>query len=762
LHIHAASYFETTEQWPEAIHHYLRAGLQRQAARLIAKYGEEVVSEGRLGLVDEWLQQLPPDTIKQNARLSLLFGETCGMRGDWERAQEALQRSREYFARKGDKRFEALACLKLSSVLSNYGSVERSAEVAEAGVELVPPDAIGTRLRLEGNLAITRTWLAGSLEDVVRECQRVAVEAASRGLEHFAAIGYHNAGEAQLRMGEIARALSNLEKAARFWSETPTNPFADNEVLSLALVVHGHLDRAEAVARDAVRRTSPWPRPRSHALYALSGVLLSQGRVTESIDALREATSNRMVLGAAHRLFLSRLIESLFLAGSPATEVHQIRQDIDSGSPADPRYSADVAPALAIADHSSRACAGECQRHRSVLIKAAESGAKFTSIAGLVKIGALSFDHREIRLKRQAWRTLADAVHLGFVAPIRLWVRRYAPHGRVALARPDGASLISRLMDIDPDGWRSEVIQLLAAADGTSRATLLRSVARHANRETVVALQQIQGDDVAELRRQLQHAQASRLYLRTLGGTSLHRGSWTGPVVSIEKRRVRSLLAVLGAHAHMTLTRDMAIDILWPEADGDSAVNNLNQTVFQLRRYLDPAYRQGESPEYVISSSEQVGLSDDLVHTDLQEIRRLQDRIASASWQQRQNAAAKVIGLVAGEFLADLRYETWVTRLQVGVHNEIRARLLPIALQADASFNVQIATDAAAALTLIDPFDEVATLALAECLSRSGRRVAARQLLIRYAEQMRNEFEEDPSPQVAEATARLRNGSSQQ
>ena len=27
LHIHAASYFETHEQWPQAIHHYLKAGL---------------------------------------------------------------------------------------------------------------------------------------------------------------------------------------------------------------------------------------------------------------------------------------------------------------------------------------------------------------------------------------------------------------------------------------------------------------------------------------------------------------------------------------------------------------------------------------------------------------------------------------------------------------------------------------------------------------------------------------------------------------
>jgi two-component SAPR family response regulator len=109
----------------------------------------------------------------------------------------------------------------------------------------------------------------------------------------------------------------------------------------------------------------------------------------------------------------------------------------------------------------------------------------------------------------------------------------------------------------------------------------------------------------------------------------------------------------------------MAIDLLWPEADGDSAVNNLNQTVFQLRRYIDPSYRQGETPEYVISSAEQISLAADLVHTDLQELRRLSDRLSNSTWQQRQKAARKAIALIRGEFLADLRYETWASRLQV-------------------------------------------------------------------------------------------------
>ncbi len=52
---------------------------------------------------------------------------------------------------------QALACLKLSTIYIHLGNVELGCEVADEGIELVPADAIGTRLRLEGNVAVTRT-----------------------------------------------------------------------------------------------------------------------------------------------------------------------------------------------------------------------------------------------------------------------------------------------------------------------------------------------------------------------------------------------------------------------------------------------------------------------------------------------------------------------------------------------------------------------------------------------------------------------------
>jgi DNA-binding SARP family transcriptional activator len=193
----------------------------------------------------------------------------------------------------------------------------------------------------------------------------------------------------------------------------------------------------------------------------------------------------------------------------------------------------------------------------------------------------------------------------------------------------------------------------------------------------------------------------------------------------------------------------MTIDILWPAADADAAINNLNQTVFQLRRYIDPAYKGGESPEYVISTSEQVALNPALVHTDLDEIRRLPSRGNAADWGQRNVAARRAIALVRGEFLADLRYEEWTAVQQISVHNEVRDRLLPIAMSPATAYEVDVSVKAAAALIALDPYDEAAVLALADGLSRSGRRVAARDLIIDYARRFRAELDEPISPELA-------------
>jgi DNA-binding SARP family transcriptional activator len=225
----------------------------------------------------------------------------------------------------------------------------------------------------------------------------------------------------------------------------------------------------------------------------------------------------------------------------------------------------------------------------------------------------------------------------------------------------------------------------------------------------------------------------------------IRRGSWDGPTIRIEKKRQRMLLGLLVAHAGRALTRDMAIDLLWPDADPAAAVNSLNQTVFQLRRVLDEHYRDGESAQYIVSSVDSVELNQELIRTDLAEFRRIHARRGNAS----HGGHSDLIALIRGEFLEDLKYEDWATPSQTAVHAEVRSVLLELAAGRASIVDPELCVRAACALIALDPFDEKAHLELARHLADSGKRAAAREAISRYARRVREDFEEMPSDDLA-------------
>jgi DNA-binding SARP family transcriptional activator len=213
------------------------------------------------------------------------------------------------------------------------------------------------------------------------------------------------------------------------------------------------------------------------------------------------------------------------------------------------------------------------------------------------------------------------------------------------------------------------------------------------------------------------------------------------------------------ASTHADLSRDVCVETLWPTADADAGVNNLNQTVFQLRRFIDRDYHGGDSPEYITSTSDQIALNPLLIHTDLAEIRRLHLRLEGADWTHRQIAARRAVGLVRGEFLADLAYEEWSYANQIRIHGEVREILLPIALAVPGEYDLDICIQAASALLQLDPWDERAVVALAEGLARSGRRVAARDFLADFATRYERELDEQLSDDIRRAAVALNNRS---
>ena len=714
---------------------------------MIARYGEDVVSEGRLGLVDEWLQQLPVKAIRDNARLSLLYGEACGIRGDWDNALAALSRARTFFARKGDARMEALACLKTSTVMSNMGQVELSADQAAQGLALAPADAYATRLRLDGNLAITTKWMNGSLQSVAHECRRIAVEARARGLEHFAAIALHNLGMVLRQIGDLEGSIRNLEQAAQFWSDLPASPFADNAELVISLLYRDDAGRAEVLANNGVVRTLPWPRPQAEALYGRAAVLSHEGRFAEAAELLRRVLSAPAALGATAELGATLLIECLFLGGAGSVEIGQVMSTIASG-PSDPRQAPVVAPARAIAVHVATACNGECLNECSVLEDWDRRGAALLATVGYVRLGALALQHKGARARQVALLAIERALAAGINRHLRWWIRQYVPHAPWIARQEGGIEAMLAFANADPIGWQESVAQMLSYVEGPSRDHVLAFIQHHSTPNTLEALRGVPGQDVIDLRRFLVTQHASKLFVRSFGPLAIHRGSWLGKTSNLEKRRMRALLALLVANYRSTLTREMALDILWPESDPAAAVNSLNQAVFQLRRVLDPGFRDGVSPPYVLSSVDSVQLNPDLVVTDLDEFRRVATQLDGASSATVSERMASLVDIVRGEFLAELRYEDWAVRTRTAIHSEVRDVLLPIAAGSTLA-SPDLAVRAACALLELDPYDEAAQLAMARQLNASGRRAAAKAAIVRYAKKLEDDLDESLSGDLA-------------
>lgn len=750
LHIHAASYYETTLQWPQAIHHYLKAGLQRQAARLIAKYGEDVVAEGRLGLIDEWLQQLPPKTIHDNARLSLLHGEALGtIRGQWEEALRALERGRAFFQRKGDQRMVALADLKRSTHFHYRGDASASAIAAASGLAAAGEGEHELRLRLRGNLAITESWLT-SLELTERECESLTAEARERGLAHFAAIGHHNLGLVQKWLGRLTESVSNFEEAERFWGSLPSSPFGDSADFVDALLAIGDISRAEMAAGLGSHRTKAWPRPHAEAAIGQASVLAQRGEFAAAAVLLRRLLAKEDILGGLAESVEVLLIEVLYLAGTDGQEIASAGARLQDGQ-RDPRLSAASTTALALVAHAVGRCVGQCQAAAGELSAWESRGARFVAAKGFVQLAPLLLSHVATG-GREAVRVLAAADRFNSFAYLRWWLRPFGPHAPMISQEPGGVGLLLRAAQTDPEYWLPYLVQLLPGLPSPSRQEALTAICRMGRPSTADLLRDIHGEDIASARRDILRNSAERLYVRTFGPLAVHRGGWDGPEIRIDKRRLRHLIGLLVVNQHRTLTREMAMEMLWPESDPDGGVNNLNQAVFQLRRVLNAGSRDPDRPQYIVGTVDAVSFDPELIRTDLVEARQLAAVLRGASTAtERRQAADELLSLVRGEFLADLRYEDWATGAQMSVTAELREPLLGLATATAADVPAHLSVRAAELLTEFDPFDEAAQVAMARKLYEMGRRAAARRLITQFARAVERELDAPASKEVQRA-----------
>jgi two-component SAPR family response regulator len=203
------------------------------------------------------------------------------------------------------------------------------------------------------------------------------------------------------------------------------------------------------------------------------------------------------------------------------------------------------------------------------------------------------------------------------------------------------------------------------------------------------------------------------------------------------RRKALALLCYLLTRRGFSATRDEVIEALWPEMNPRTALNSLNQTIYFLRRTLEPSFSEDLSPGYVLFQSDLVWLEPDLVDSDTALCSRI---VASASRPATPEQVDELSEQYRGRFALDFAYEDWSTDYREALHSAYLA-LIEESVRHDVAVGQygRGATLARRAIE-IDPQAHQIERLLVKLYRLSGAHAAAAEQYVHYAASLHDDL----------------------
>ncbi len=124
-----------------ALHHYLEAGAWQEAAQVIERVGEQLLHEGALDTLRDWITALPASAREECPWLTCFLGAIASYRGEFDRAQRLLTRALAGFEATGDPAGQGEALALLGGIASGLHDVQRADELLKrAQAYSLPPE----------------------------------------------------------------------------------------------------------------------------------------------------------------------------------------------------------------------------------------------------------------------------------------------------------------------------------------------------------------------------------------------------------------------------------------------------------------------------------------------------------------------------------------------------------------------------------------------------------------------------------------------
>lgn len=158
---------------------------------------------------------------------------------------------------------------------------------------------------------------------------------------------------------------------------------------------------------------------------------------------------------------------------------------------------------------------------------------------------------------------------------------------------------------------------------------------------------------------------APLLRIYTLGQFTVSRDDEVIADSAWKRRKAKSLFKLLLATSNHQLLKDQVLEWLWPNQDPIRAGNNLNYTLYVLRRILQPDLNKGSSSPYILFKDDILTLNDAIVWIDKDEFEHLIQLGRQQNDKLSYYEAART--LYQGDFLPDDIYEEWANSPRVNL-----------------------------------------------------------------------------------------------
>ena len=294
-----------------------------------------------------------------------------------------------------------------------------------------------------------------------------------------------------------------------------------------------------------------------------------------------------------------------------------------------------------------------------------------------------------------------------------------------AQRRPSRWASALRMAIAQGDAGTRETLELLAEVGGESDVGVLRALAAREKAVRPIA---------AAMSRRL----APTVEVSDLGIVEVRLGGV--PLGKRLRRKVLGLLCFVSSRPGMASTRDEALDALWPDLAPATAVNSLHQTIYFLRRLLEPNYREGVGAGYVLFDGEVLSFDPDLIDSRSRRCWRL---IASRQRGDHE-AIDALLATYVGKFALDFSYEDWAAAYRENLHAAVLGAVEHEIAELIRVGNTDLAALKAQSLLLVDPTADAIELQLLQAYKRGGRDAAAAEQYAHYSSMVRNELGIEP------------------